>query len=172
MVQQLARAKSVSAWKVISSQDAEIEPIVRQLAGIAQPGDQPHDRRDRARVPFSRLVALTPVANASLEHPGEPVYVVGKNLAQQGLDFFHSQPFPHRYAIASLEIGQDRRVHFLMKITWCRFLHSGWYDSGGRFVKRVEPVVRDEAFGNGLLAEDGQEEGTLEAETLGSDLRG
>ncbi len=143
MVQQLTRVKASTAWKVVSSQDAEIEPLVRQVAGLAQPSDQPHDRRDRVRVPFSRLVALTPVANASLDDPGDPVFVVGKNLAQQGLDFFHSQPFPHRYAIASLETGPGQRVHFLMKVTWCRFLQAGWYDSGGRFIKRVEPVAND-----------------------------
>ena len=37
----------------------------------------------------------------------------------------------------SLETGLEKSVEFLIKINWCRFLKSGWYDSGGKFVKLV-----------------------------------
>lgn len=66
------------------------------------------------------------------------MYVVGKHLAGLGLDFFHRDPIPHRYVVASLENGANDWIHFQLKITWCRFLRSNWYDSGGRFTKVLD----------------------------------
>lgn len=73
---------------------------------------------------------------------GAPFYVVGKDLASLGLDFYHHEPITHRYGLVSLESGPDHCTHLVLKLSWCRFLHPGWYDSGGRFIKVFDDETR------------------------------
>jgi len=138
MIQELPRVHSGNRFKVVTTQESVIQDLARQIAQSTQPiwGDQ--GRRSQPRVPLPRLIGLTPLKNDNLQPAREPTYVVGKNLAPLGLDFFHHEPIAERFAIVALERAPEYWVHLLMKITWCRFLKQGWYDSGGRFLKVVE----------------------------------
>ena len=63
--------------------------------------------------------------------------VVGKDISEHGLGFYHQAPLPHRRMIASLESSHGRWHGFLIDLNWCRFTKGGWYESGGRLLKAV-----------------------------------
>jgi hypothetical protein len=64
--------------------------------------------------------------------------VVGKHLSKHGLDFYHRDPLPDRHMIVSVEDADNNWIRLLLDITWCRFIRSGWYSSGGKFLGVVE----------------------------------
>jgi hypothetical protein len=83
---------------------------------------------------------LSPCYPHTLEPLCDALVVVGKNLSEEGLGFYHQQPLPYRRAIITLEDNSGRSVSLLIDLSWCRFTRQGWYDSGGRFLEIVEPV--------------------------------
>jgi hypothetical protein len=127
-----------SSFRVMETQDVKIRELSLRAAQMAQTTFRDLERRSHQRLPYPRLIPLTPLSDDQLVPSERPTFVVGKHLSPLGLDFFHHDPIPQRYAVTSLEIGPEQWVHFLTKITWCRFLRCNWYDSGGRFVKVVE----------------------------------
>ena len=126
-----------TAFQVLASDDARISEAARQIAQASQLVWSDRGRRAHDRIPFAKLIQMVPLNNSDLQPASEPIYVVGKQLATLGLDFFHQEPIEQRFAIVSLETGAEDSIQFLMKITWCRFLKPGWYDSGGKFIKIV-----------------------------------
>ncbi len=121
-----------------------IEDFVRQAAQFATAPWGRQERRVDRRIPFPCLIPFTPMCDQGQRPTGPTRQVVGRNLAARGLDFFHCDPLPERFAVVSLPCAQDQWVHFLLRITWCRFLRAGWYDSGGRFVRLVPGNPRTE----------------------------
>jgi hypothetical protein len=95
------------------------------------------ERRREERFPYPRLVHLTPVAADGFTPIAEPVVVAGKHLSGRGLGFYHPAPLPHRLVVASLEQAPNESLHVLLDVSWCRFRRGGWYESGGRFLRRV-----------------------------------
>lgn len=95
------------------------------------------ERRSNQRYPYPHLIRLTPVGENLQPIDGEHLVVAGKNISEQGLCFFHIAPLTLRKAIVSLETGNGQWVSLLMDLTWCRFTHHGWYESGGYFIERV-----------------------------------
>jgi len=117
------------------------DPIGRLLQRVAQaahPAWEHEERRAYQRLPYPKLISLTPVADDGITPVGETITVVGRNLSLGGLDFYHNQPLAHRRMIATLECGPGRSARLLLVLNWCRFLRPGWYDSGGRFTRIVE----------------------------------
>lgn len=110
--------------------------VHRILGRHAKQPIQPDARRD-ARVAYPHLLYLTPVDDQGHPLTQLATVVVGKNLAERGLDFFHSEPIPYRRVIITLETPEGRPVHLLTDLTWCRFTRHGWYDNGGRFLDIV-----------------------------------
>ncbi len=121
----------------LETTDKLIEELSRQAAFLTHPSDGRRERRTERRFPYPRLIPLTPMDEDAQKSSGPTRHVVGKHLGPRGLDFFHGAPLPERYAVVSLPCATDRWVHLLLRITWCRFLRAGWYDSGGRFVRLV-----------------------------------
>jgi len=115
-----------------------IEDQVAELLTRLYPRNAVTERRRENRYPFPYLVRLMPVDEA-LVPQGETLVVVGKHLSPCGLGFYHPQPLPHRRMIVSLEAGEQGWLSFLIDVTWCRFTKQGWYESGGRFLDRVDP---------------------------------
>jgi hypothetical protein len=120
-----------------SAEDKVRQQVWGLLAGFhsANPWTE---RRSVQRFPLGRLVHLTPVGSEGITPLGESIVVVGKDVSERGLGFFHLQPLPHRRMIAALETQTGDWLRFLIDISWCRFTHHGWYDSGGRFLQIVE----------------------------------
>jgi hypothetical protein len=122
---------------------ASEEPVregVRRFLGQLLARHAPAERRHHARLPFPMLVRLTPVDPRTMQPIAEPITVVGKNLSEEGLGFYHQEPLPYRRAVITLEDNAGRSVSLLIDLSWCRFTRQGWYDSGGRFLEIIEPV--------------------------------
>ncbi|MEZ6118917.1 MAG: hypothetical protein R3C28_20435 [Pirellulaceae bacterium] len=120
-----------------SSRRTGVEPFVENVAVFAK-SFRTADRRFAERIAYPHLVPIRPLGEDRRRIVGEAIYVVGKNLALQGIDFYHTFPIPQRYVLVSLQAAAEQWHHFVLRITWCRFLKEGWYDGGGQFVKRVD----------------------------------
>jgi hypothetical protein len=111
------------------------------LAGMFPPGTSLERRREQ-RFPFPRLLQLTPVSADGLQRLGPSVTAAGKQLSESGLSFFHPDPLPFRWVVASLDKSDGRWIGFLLDVDWCRFTRQGWYESGGKFIRAITlPVV-------------------------------
>ena len=132
---------SAPRWAVKENTDRAVSDFVARILKLAEPPAPVTERRRDKRSAFPHLLTLTPIDDQLIQTTGEPMTVVGKRLAERGLDFFHQHPLPFKRAIVSFdELELDQ--HFVIKIGWCRFLRPGWYDSGGRFTHIV--TARDE----------------------------
>ena len=100
------------------------------------------NRRQQTRYPFPYLVWITPLENGC--NPADKtIVVVGKQLSEEGIDFYHQHPLPYRRAIVSLPTHNDKWVSFLTDLSWCRFTGFGWYSNGGRFLKKIDNPLTD-----------------------------
>ena len=123
-------------WAPVET-DLEIQDVVERLLPTQTAPVGSNQRRDK-RIPYPRLLTLTPIEDSDFSVVCESVTVVGKQLATRGLDFFHCQPLPFRRAIVTFDRAAQDGLHFVLDIAWCRFLQPGWYDSGGRFTHVVQ----------------------------------
>ena len=108
------------------------------LAGMYSRATSVERRRD-PRYPYPRLVRLWPLGRDGKTRCGDAIVVVGKDLSESGIGFFHPKPIPHRLVIATLATIDQSEVELLVDLNWCRFTRQGWYESGGRFVRAIEP---------------------------------
>ena len=123
----------------ISSNPLDIENSVRSVIQFATLPNIFVDRRSHQRIAYTQLFPITPVDSPEdMKVCGEMAYVAGKNLSPCGIGFFHHEPIPSRYVVVSLQQAKDAYAQYLVKISWCRFLHPGWYDSGGQIVRMVK----------------------------------
>ena len=127
-------------WAVVEKSDAVVADFGSRILELAQPPRWIAERRKDKRTPFPQLIELTPIDDTAIRIAGEPITVVGKQLASRGLDFFHTDVLPFKRAIVSFDVSLGLDEHFVLNLSWCRFLRPGWYDSGGRFTHVVEPV--------------------------------
>lgn len=102
------------------------------------PGRHQPNRRFGPRYPYPQLVRMAPVDRDGSERSGESLVVVGRQLSEQGFDFFHPSPLPYRRVVVTLETCDGRWLRLLLDLTWCRFTRHGWYESGGRFLKILD----------------------------------
>ena len=116
---------------------------VEGLMASLQAESSTQSQRSEKRHAFPYLVRLLPVDPESLEKVDEPLTAVGKQISQQGLGFYHKEPLPFRHVVVTIADGDFKTpVHLLMDLTWCHFRAAGWYESGGRFIRRVsDPQV-------------------------------
>jgi hypothetical protein len=107
--------------------------VVRQLLEHMYPQEVWAEKRKTQRVPYPFLLQITPVDEEGTPLD-EPMTVVGKDLSEQGIGFFHREPLPHRLVKASVEDMTGQTIAVLIDLTWCCFTKQGWYESGGRFL--------------------------------------
>ena len=104
------------------------------------------EQRNSARIDYTSPVYLTP-----LDEKGDPQFddsfgVLGRQISEQGFDFYHKDPIPHQIVIASFEYSPSRWVGIKMKLKWCRFAKHGYFENGGEFLETV-----DSPFGIGVV---------------------
>lgn len=115
----------------------DLRSRVRGLVRSLYDDSEIEERRSEQRFPFPYLVQLTPVGEDGVTPAGAPCIVVGKQLSDHGLGFYHPKPIAYRRMIATLDTG-EKQLSVLIDLTWCRFTQHGWYESGGRFLSIVE----------------------------------
>lgn len=123
------------------------EDSVRSAIQLILAGNQQErktfERRRDARFPYPHPVHLTPLDRDDLPQTAETFVVLGKQISEQGFDFFHRLPIAERRVIASLPNGTNGWIGLRLELTWCRFNRHGWYDNGGRFLGLVDsPLAR------------------------------
>lgn len=110
---------------------------LRSLIEMLQPGIN-LDRRLYDRVAIPALFRLTPLDMRHGGPAGEALVVVGKNLCQRGIGFFHDRPIPYRRAVIELDQPELGTWAAEIDLQWCRFTKVGWYESGGRVVRVLD----------------------------------
>jgi hypothetical protein len=110
------------------------EQVRLALSAIQRAPNAPERRRTQ-RFAYPQLIEITPADPQTLEPLDEPLVVVGKQISENGLGFYHCAPLPYRYVIVALERGFRGPVRLLLDLSWCRFTRHGWYESGGRFLR-------------------------------------
>ncbi len=129
----IAQRPEAGADATVTAEDKVRRQVWRLLAGFYPPGKWTERRREH-RFPLPRLIYLTPVERDGITPLSQSLVVVGKDLSERGLGFFHPQPLAFRRMVASIETQGGDWVGFMIDINWCRFTQHGWYDSGGRFL--------------------------------------
>lgn len=100
------------------------------LAAATAPPSRGEMRRER-RHPYPVMLEIWPIdADGRIDFQ-QPVTVLGKQISQGGLGFYHHRPIPQRVMVVRFP-GTEGILHRL-RLKWCRFLGEGWYDSGGKF---------------------------------------
>ncbi len=98
------------------------------------------ERRHVERYPMPVLLQLTPL-DSERRAADTATIAVGKDISRCGMSFFHERPLPYRRAIVSLEHPEFGRFAAEIDINWCRFTRPGWYVSGGRLLRLMEPEL-------------------------------
>jgi hypothetical protein len=123
-----------------------------RLLSALQPGVAWTNQRKEIRYPFPRLIHLVPadVGPDATVDPNKAMVVVGKNLSESGIGFYHPDPMPYSRVIASVEQSPNKWLGLLLQVKWCRFTKLGWYESGGRILRIVEsPLATRGSGGSG-----------------------
>lgn len=92
------------------------------------------ERRGAGRNPIPYLFELSAVPG---EVPAElelDFVVVGKDISERGIGFYHEKPIPYRRGLLAIDLPGDGLVRIEVDLLWCRFTSLGWYESGGRLL--------------------------------------
>jgi hypothetical protein len=123
--------------------DESVRVEVRSLVARMFPHRMPVERRSNGRNPYPFLLRIVPVANDGQTPTGDAIVVVGRDLSERGMGFFHQQPLMNRYAIATIQDNTGGGISLLLDVSWCRFTSYGWYVSGGRFLRVINSPAVD-----------------------------
>lgn len=133
----------------VSQSENPLASAVWQVISKIYPDSPPNERRQSTRYPFPYLIQLQPVSDvATTTRVGSPLVAVGKQISESGLGFYHPKPLPGRYSVVFLQ-GGGAAVAVLMELIWTRFTEHGWYESGARFLRLLEPEA--EVIPSGVL---------------------
>ena len=77
----LQTSTAPSPFHVITTQDARIRECAQRAAQVAQLGCAVLEQRSQQRVPYPRLITLTPLSDDRLVPTDGPIQVVGKHRA-------------------------------------------------------------------------------------------
>lgn len=91
------------------------------------------NRRHGQRIPLPFLLELEP-CETSLLAPSEGTVVVGKDLSESGIGFFHQNRIPCQRVRLRLELAGIGPLELICEMLWCHFTRHGWYESGARIV--------------------------------------
>jgi hypothetical protein len=126
-----------------SSASAKLEVIalarqVQELVARMRP-EVTVERRHGERLAVPLLFRLTPLNSHREPVHDDAITVVGKDISSRGLSFYHEQPLTYRLAIVSLNRPDFGPFAAEIDVNWCRFTKPGWYESGGRLVRTMNP---------------------------------
>ena len=125
--------------------EAQMQHHIHAFLANLLPHAFPNEPRRDMRYPYPFLFCLVPVGNDGTTPLPESITVVGKNVSNHGIGFYHREPTPHRRVIITLGNTPDNRLTVLTELLWCRFTRQGWYDSGGRFLEIVSQTPQPAA---------------------------
>ncbi len=102
------------------------------------PASLTSERRTEVRVAIPLLLTVAAANPRDDDH--EALFTaVGKDLSRGGIGFFHREAIPHRRVVLTFEDPRLEQLAVEVELGRCRFSNLGWYESGGRLVKVVQP---------------------------------
>ncbi len=114
----------------------EIDGLVQSLVASWQSGGPLVERRCWHRVPFERLLGITPLEG---DLPADQMRVAkGRDISLSGIAFTHTEPIPHRAVAITLWDDAGQTESIVTQLSWCRFTRSGEYQSGGKFLRIID----------------------------------
>ena len=96
-------------------------------------------RREANRVAIPLLLRIEAINGSFVTAESEFITGVGKDLSRSGIGFFHREPLPQRHVILSFDDPRLEQLSIEVELNRCRFSNLGWYESGGRLLRLVEP---------------------------------
>lgn len=98
----------------------------------------PVERRTGQRTSLPVLFELRPSPCDSHNCEQDHVVVIGKDVSDQGIGFFHERPIPYRRGVLTFRPQDGPPLSMEVDLSWCRFTRMGWYESGGRLLRAVD----------------------------------
>jgi hypothetical protein len=138
----MCEPETLPAYELHPQSDERVRSQVWSLLRPVLTQNSSAERRREQRYPYPQLITLWPMEADGETVAGPPMTVVGKQLSERGLGFYHPQPIANRLVVVSLEKGDGRTLSFLVDIHRCRFTRQGWYESGGRLLATVTAPSR------------------------------
>jgi len=127
-----------SVSHALESNDSTVRTSIGQMINRIIPRPAIDERRKDFRYPFPHLIYLTPIDMSGNPVNENTMVVVGKNVTERGIDFFHKEPIPYRRVILTIESEDGAKVSVITDLIWTRFTRQGWYDNGGRFLQVLD----------------------------------
>ncbi len=89
------------------------------------------------RVRYHHSVLLTPFDETFGKQVGASIVVDGRDISVGGFSFRHLEPLAERFVVVTFPMETTDQVYRAMRLSWCRFLQRGIYESGGKFLHNV-----------------------------------
>ena len=129
-----------AAHPAVGSQRERIKCGVHSALSVYHPSLRHLERRSEPRFPYPYPFYLTPLNDKGVILVEATLSVVGRHLSENGMDFYHREPIPHRRAIATLPTLTNQWIGMVLELTRTRLSCLGWYDYGARIIGLVEPA--------------------------------
>ena len=130
-------AQLETGLETISESPRDIARLVTQVAEFSAPLPRKIERREQERLPYPSVISVTPLVDGTREPATETFSVIGRNLSNLGLDFFHDYLISEKEVVVGLQSAKASWSHFVLQLGWSRFVQGGWYISGGKFTEVI-----------------------------------
>lgn len=97
------------------------------------------ERRNADRVAIPLLMSVAPAGEQEFDDLGSMTTAVGKDLSRGGIGFFHRDALPHRRVVLLFDDPRLDGLAVEVELNRCRFSNLGWYESGGRLLRLIQP---------------------------------
>jgi hypothetical protein len=123
-----------------TSETRDLTGLRQRIAGLVRQGRRTPgiERRNASRMALPILMELNPSPRDVPQSLAIEMVVVGKDLSDGGIGFFHDRPIPYRRGLITIRHDDGPPLTLEVDISWCRFTRMGWYESGGRILAIVD----------------------------------
>lgn len=121
--------QGTSACKAPLTLGQEVTTLLERIRPAVE-----QDRRGNRRTAIPFLFELSPFPGEVPEELAHSFVVVGKDVSERGIGFYHERPIPYRRGVLTVDLPCDGPVQLEVDLLWCRFTSLGWYESGGRLL--------------------------------------
>lgn len=122
--------RSASVCQAPRTLGQEVTALLRRIRPAVE-----KDRRGNNRTAIPYLFELAPAPGEVPDELAHRLVVVGKDITERGIGFYHERPIPYRRGVLTIELPGDGPVQLEVDLLWCRFTSLGWYESGGRLLR-------------------------------------
>jgi hypothetical protein len=135
------RPQGAAAEARFNANDEQHLAILRELTASWHPISTVADRRPGHRVRCNFKAGLLPFDELGRLPSTSPIEVQVTDLSQCGIGIMHLHPMPHRLVLLTYETDAGQATRLVVRLKWCRFKRSEFYQSGGQIVRVMLPDV-------------------------------